>query len=211
MLTMSSLALSDAILALACLFAVFMMAQQKAFADLHKGSATAALIGFILMGLASIVGSLRYGFSNIWASPHEMLSNAAMYMAPPLIGIATILGVSTKAWNKPIWGKLIIGICLMYEVSRWYGMDIIYRDLQNTVLLLIIVYSVFRNAIDNNARWLVLTGVSSYFIGALIIGTEGTLAGYLRLDLFRYLIGLGNLLMGTGLYFVFKDRTKQTL
>ncbi|MGB0360819.1 MAG: DUF6962 family protein [Endozoicomonas sp.] len=202
---MSSLALSDAILALACLFAVFMMAQHKAFSDINKNSATAALIGFVLMALASIVGSLRYGFSNDWIPAHEMLSNAAMYLAPPLICIATVFGITTKEWSKPAWGKLIVSICLIYEISRWYDMDIIYRDLQNTILLLGIIYSLFRASIDNSARWLILTGVSSYFIGALIIGTEGTLAGYLRLDLFGYLIGLGNLLMGTGLYFLFKN------
>ena len=73
--------------------------------------------------------------------------------------------------------------------------------------LIIVTYLLFRSHVNTGARWLIFTSILSYFIGALIIGTEGTLAGYLRLDLFRYLTGLGNLLMSTGLYYVFADRT----
>ncbi|WP_209275160.1 hypothetical protein [Thalassotalea sp. G20_0] len=206
MQTMSSLAISDAVLAFACLFAVFLMAQQKSFADVHRFSATAALLGFLLMALASITGSVRYGISSAWSGPHDMLVNAAMFLAPPLTGIATCLGVSVSSWSRAAWGRLILGVCVVYEVCRWYGLDIIYRDLQMAVLLIFASFLLLRSSVESGPKWLIIASVTSYFTGALIIGTEGTLAGYLRLDLFRYLIGLGNLLLSSGLYLLFKNR-----
>ncbi len=203
---MSSLAISDAVLAFACLFAVFLMAQQKAFSEVHRLSATAALLGFLLMALASITGSLRYGISTAWSGPHEMLVNAAMFLAPPLTGIATCLGVTVNSWSRAAWGRLILGICIVYEVCRWYGVDIIYRDLQMALLLVSALYLLLHSPVESSPKWLIIASIASYFTGALIIGTEGTLAGYLRLDLFRYLVGLGNLLLSSGLYLLFKNR-----
>ena len=133
-----------------------------------------------------------------------MLVNAAMFLAPPLTGIATCLGVTARSWSRATWGRLILGICVVYEICRWYGVDIIYRDLQMAVLLAATLYLLLRSFVAPGCKWLIIAAIASYFIGALIIGTEGTLAGYLRLNLFRYLVGLGNLLLGSGLYLLFK-------
>lgn len=202
---MSSLALSDAVLAFASVFAVFLMAQQKAFARIHRASAAAAMLGFSLMALASITGSLRYGVSPAWSAPHEMLVNVAMFMSPPLVGIAACLGLTTRSWSRPAWGRLILGICVVYEATRWYGLEIIYRDLQLALLLVTTLYLLLRSSIEPGPKWLMIASIASIFTGALVIGTQGTLAGYLRLDLFRYLIGLGNLLFSSGLYFALKN------
>ena len=207
---MSSLAISDTILALSSLFSVFLMAQQKVFAGLHRISATAALFGFLLMALAAITGSLYYGFSTIWGSPHKMLVNAAMFLAPPLTGIATCLGVLGKSLKRAVWGRVILGVCIVYEVCRWYGLETLYRDLQMALLLTLALYLLVRTTLEPGPKWLIIASIISYFTGALVIGTEGTLAGYLRADLFRYLTGLGNLLLGSGLYLLFKNRCPNT-
>ncbi len=202
---MSSLAISETVLAFSCLFAVFLMAQQKVFAKIHRISATAALFGFLLMALAAIAGSLHYGFSTVWASPHKMLVNAAMFLAPPLTGMATCLGVLGKSLPRAAWGRIILGVCIVYEVCRWYGLETVYRDLQIGLLLAFALYLLVRSTLEPGAKWLIIAAIASYYTGALIIGTEGTLAGYLRADLFRYLTGLGNLLLGSGLYLLFKN------
>lgn len=202
---MSSLAISYAVLAFASMFAVFLLAQQKAFAQIHRFSAKAALLGFLLMALAAITGALYYGISAVWQGPHDMLANAAMFLAPPLLGGATCLGVTTKNWSSRAWGQVILAVCVVYEVCRWYGLEVIYRDLQVALVLVCALY-LLRGVTDSKVKGLIGTGIVSYLIGALIIGTEGTLAGYLRLDLFCYLVGLGNLLLGSGLYLLFKDR-----
>ena len=202
---MSSLAISYSVLAFASLFAVFLLAQQKVFAQIHRFSAKAALLGFLMMALAAIAGTLYYGISAAWQGPHEMLANAAMFLAPPLLGVATCLGITAKSWSSAVWGRVILAVCVVYEVCRWYGIELIYRDLQVALVLVSIMY-LLRAVADPKTKGLIGTSMVSYLIGALVIGTEGTLAGYLRLDLFCYLVGLGNLLLGSGLYLLFKDR-----
>lgn len=202
---MSSLAISYSVLAFASLFAVFLLAQQKVFAQIHRFSAKAALLGFLMMALAAIAGTLYYGISAAWQGPHEMLANAAMFLAPPLLGVATCLGITIKSWSSAVWGRVILAVCVVYEVCRWYGIELIYRDLQVALVLVSIMY-LLRAVADPKTKGLIGTSMVSYLIGALVIGTEGTLAGYLRLDLFCYLVGLGNLLLGSGLYLLFKDR-----
>ncbi|OED48631.1 hypothetical protein ACH42_02330 [Endozoicomonas sp. (ex Bugula neritina AB1)] len=202
---MSSLAISDAVLAFSSTFAVFLMAQRKTFAEIHRLSANCAMLGFLLMAMASTVGSLRYGISESWAGPHDMLMNVAVYLSPPLAGIAICLGLTTRSWSGAAWGRVILGVCAVYEVSRWYGLDIIYRDLQMVMLVVCITYLAIRSSSASGPRWLIIASIFSYFIGALVIGTQGTFAGYLRLDLFRYLIGLGNLLLSSGMYLTMKN------
>lgn len=202
---MSSLAISDAVLAFSSIFAVFLMAQRKAFAEIHRLSANCAMLGFLLIAMAATVGSLRYGISDSWAGPHDMLMNVAMFLSPPMVGIAICLGLTTRCWTGAIWGRVILGVCIIYEVSRWNGLEIVYRDLQLAILVVCILYLAIRSSLASGPRWLIIVSMFSYFTGALVIGTQGTFAGYLRLDLFRYLIGLGNLLLSSGMYLMMKD------
>ena len=202
---MSSLAISDAVLAFASAFGVFLMAQRRSFAEIHRQSATCAMIGFALMTLGATAGTLRYGFSPAWTGPHEMLTNVALFLSPPMVGIAVCLGLTTRSLKGSTWGRIVLGICVLYEVCRWYGLEIIYRDMQVAILAVVILTLALRSPIENGSRMLIIASMLSIFTGVMIVGTQGTLAGYLRLDLFRYLIGLGNLLLSSGLYFLLKN------
>ena len=207
---MSSLAISDAMLAFASIFAVFIMAQQKAMAQVHRMSSIIALFGFLLMAMAASAGCLRYGISaQVWAAPHDMLTNIATYMAPPLISIALCLGLSARSWSRAAWGRVIIVICLLYEISRWYELDAIYRDLQLALAISFTLYFTLKSQLDYGPKLMILTAIASYFVGGLIIGNQGTLLGYLRLDLFRYFIGLGNLLLSSGMYLALRNSYPQ--
>ena len=206
---MSSLAISDAVLAFSSIFAVFLMAQRKTFAEIHRLSANCAMLGFLLMATASVVGSIRYGISDSWSGPHSMLINVAMFLSPPLVGIAISLALTTRSWSGAAWGRVILGVCIVYEISRWNGLELIYRDLQLSLLVATVFYLTMKSSLAPGPRWLIILSLCSYFIGALVIGTQGTLAGYLRLDLFRYLIGLGNLLLSSGMYLTMKNSYPQ--
>ncbi len=208
MSTMSSLALSDAVLAAASSFAVFLLCQQKAFAGIHRTATKGALLGFLLIALASLAGTLKFGFSEVWNDVYLFLNNAATYLSPPLIGTAIALLLSNREWSKPAWGRMIIGLCLAYEITRWYGVEALYRDALLAVSLLIALLSVLRAQIEPGPKGLLLIAFISFFIGGLVIGNQGTLAGYLRLNLFHYLMALGSLLLGTGLFMLLKDQNR---
>ena len=208
---MISLAMSDAVLAFASAFPVFLLCQQKSFDQAHKLPAKAALFGFLLMSIGAGLGTLKYGFSDIWSGPYWMFNNIATFMSPPLVTIALVQVLTAKFWSAAAWGRTIIAICLMFEVSRWYGFETIYRDLQLAVCIVVGLVMVTRSYMTTGTRALIMVSFASFFVGGMLIGNEGTIAGYLRLNLFRYFIALGNLMLGTGLYFLLRQKKPERL
>ena len=208
---MISLAISDAVLAFASAFPVFLLSQQKDFDPAHRLPAKAALFGFLLMAIGAGLGALKYGFSDIWAGPYWMFNNIATFMSPPLVTIAIVQILTAKFWSPAAWGRTILAICVLFEVFRWYGLETIYRDLQLALCIVAGLVMVTRSYMSMGARALIMVSFASFFVGGMLIGNEGTIAGYLRLNLFRYFIALGNLMLGTGLYFLLRQKKLETL
>ncbi len=206
----SSLAISDAMLAFASSFSVFLMAQQKVFTRVHRTSCTMAMYGFLLIATAAVLGCLRYGFSSYWAASHDLVTSIALLLAPPVVGAALCLGLSAKSWSKTTWIQGIVLVCVLYGLALWLGTDKFYRDAQLTVALALTLYCMLRSQMNYGPKLMIFTAIACYFIGGLIIGNQGTLLGYLRLDLFRYFMGLGNLLLSSGMYLAFKVVYPQT-
>ncbi|PJE78867.1 hypothetical protein CI610_02185 [invertebrate metagenome] len=198
----NSLAISDIVLAFASLFAVFLMAQVKQFPALYKTSSIAAFTGFLLMGLASVVGSLHYGISPIWTPYHKILTELAMLLSPPLVAIALSLILCADSWTKRRWFFLIAAIIAFYSISRHFDAGELYCNIQLSILLLFITVQMIRAKIEPMPHVILWSSIIIYFLGGIVIGNEGTLMGYLRLEMFRYIMGLGNLLLGTAMFMV---------
>ena len=205
----SSLALSDTVLALASIFSVCLMAQQKTIARLHRLSSFMALLGFFLMALAAGIGSLRYGVSPAWTGSHIIMTNIATFSAPPLISAALCLGVTTSVWRVRVWFAFILGLGLLFELASYYRVANLYRDILMALSLIVCLLFTLRSQLKLGIKIITLTAISSYFIGGLVIGNQGTLLGCLRLDLFRYFIGLGNLLLSSSLFFILRKHQLQ--
>ena len=208
---MISLAMSDAVLAFASAFPVFLLSQQKGFDPAHRLPAKAALFGFLLIAIAAGLGTLKYGFSDIWSGPYWMFNNIATFMSPPLVTIALIQILTAKFWSRAAWGRAIIAVCLLFEVSRWYGVEALYRDMQLASCIVVGLVVIARSYMETSTRLLIMVSFGSFFVGGMLIGNEGTIAGYLRLNLFRYFIALGNLMMGTGIYFLLRQNQPEKL
>ncbi|MBU2708405.1 hypothetical protein KCM76_20600 [Zooshikella marina] len=200
---MTSLAVSDAILCFSCSYSVFLLLQQKTFSNDQKLPATAALIGFILMSLASFFGTLYYGFSPIWADIHRLFTHAATFLALPLIAGAYAHLAWPLNWHKPMWGRLIIALMICFEIARRFqAIETTYTAIGIMSLLVILLVG-FKFIRQKPSFFIyILVGSASFSVAGLVIGTHGYLAGFLRLDLFHYLLALGSLSLGTG-YFLF--------
>lgn len=201
---MNSLAVSDAVLMLASGFAVFLMAQRGGFDKHHRVTASAAMVGFVLVAIAAFTGSVGYGISESWLPAHEMLTRSAMYLTPLLLGFSLYGGITGHHWQRPFWGRLIIGICVLFEVSRWFGLVDALQDVVMVIAIVTPLVAVVRSGLPFLQQLLVLLTLLVFSSAFVLVGTEGTLAGYLRLDLFRYLVGLGILMISSALYLLFQ-------
>lgn len=207
----SSLALSDTMLAFASIFSVSLMAQQKSMAQVHRLSSIMALLGFSLVALAACLGSLRYGISSRWAVSHDIMTNIATFISPPLISTALCLGLCAKTWNKLAWGGFIIVLWLLYDLSHWYKVDTLYRNVQLTLSLVICLFFILKSNLNYSSKLIGLTAITSYFIAGLIIAFNDSFFACLRLELFQYFLGLGNLLLSSNIYLALKNNYMQPI
>ncbi len=203
-----SVAISDAVLAFSSLFGVFLMAQFRSFEPSRRMPATVALLAFGLVAAAAGLGTLRYGFSAIWTEPHQMLNQAANYLSPSLLAAA----IAATVWNWPLrrqdWGSILLGLMACFELMRrleW--LDTWHLLLSTGALLLMTAAIITRGERKPTFTAFSLTGICAYFIGGLVIGTEGKLAGFLRMDLFHYLLALGNLCIASGFFHYLRGKS----
>ncbi|CAM3710688.1 hypothetical protein [Parendozoicomonas haliclonae] len=207
--TWTSLALSDAILAFSSFFGVFLLSQCYRLAH-DKLPVAGALIAFVLVAVSSSLGTLSYGFSQIWQQPYIMLMTATKTLAPPMLAAALATLCWNLEWSKPTWWRILIGLMVGFELSRYTGYGETYLYTTSAISLAVM----FAAAITVSSRErtftvFMVTAVVAYSLAALVIGTEGQLAGYLRLDLYRYLLALGNLFAASGIFVLLKRLSRE--
>ena len=199
-----SLAISDAILAFSSLFGVFLMAQCYRMAE-SRLPVIGAMLGYILVGSAAALGTIRFGITQSWAPAHDMMTAAAVTLGPSLLAAA--LGSICLGWNwqKPTWWRMLIGLMAGYELFRQFGLQHTFNMTINTVAMAVMAFSAFRTYhIQRIFSGFILIAVGAYSLASLVIGTEGQLAGYLRLDLYRYLLALGHLFSASAIFILTK-------
>ncbi|ERI51063.1 hypothetical protein N878_23995, partial [Pseudomonas sp. EGD-AK9] len=100
-----STALSDGVLALACLACALVIGKaRKHYGEADQPALFCALLGFLLPAAAAGVGMLRYGFDPGWQGAHLWLSQASSFLALPLLGAAALALGRGWAWSRPNWG-----------------------------------------------------------------------------------------------------------
>ena len=206
--TWTSLAISDAILAFSSFFSVFLMSQCHKLA-LRKMPVVGALMAYALAGFGATLGTLRYGFSDDWIAPYEMMMAAAKTLSPPLLATAMATLCWKLHWSRPAWWRLLIGMMAGYELARYTGYADTFLYISSALsLLIMLTASLSWVRRESTSTLFLVVSVFAYGLAALVIGTEGRLAGYLRLDLYRYLLALGNLLSASGIFIMLKSQHK---
>ena len=206
-----SLAISDAILALSSFFGVFLMFQCQKLVSVRV-PVKAALFAYLLAGCGAAIGTLFYGFSNAWAGAHQLFSNAATTMSPALLAGACVCLLYRVNVQGATWWRLLIALMLGFEVGRQTGHVGLFQTIVAIVsLAAIAVATVLKQGYSSMVPMFLLGSVLIYALGAVVIGTEGSFGDYLRLDLYHYLLALGNLLSATALFTLLKNQAKGEL
>lgn len=203
---MPSTAISDAILCLSSSFSVFLMAQRGNVSVLQRPAALGAMLGFLGFALASFFGTLRFGLGEQWLEVHSLFSQAATYMALPLIGMAFLCLTLPWQLSRPGWGRVLLALMVAFELIRRFEWLESYRLLLGGISLIIITLAVLRLMQSNRKiALLALAGVISSATAGLIIGTQGSIHGWLRVDFFHYLLALSNLCLGSALFLLLRE------
>ncbi|MFI8745470.1 hypothetical protein ACIGKL_09955 [Pseudomonas sp. NPDC077186] len=184
-----STALSDGVLALACLACALVIGKaRKHYGEADQPALFCALLGFLLPAAAAAVGVVRYGFDPGWQGAHLWLSQASSFLALPLLGAAALALGRGWAWSRPNWGRIVLGLCAFFELFRQMGYLEDYRLALNLATLALILYA-------GALQWprcappaVAAAVVGLFLLAGLAVGTEGFIGPLRRVDLFHGLL-----------------------
>jgi hypothetical protein len=184
-----STALSDGLLALACLACVVVIGKaRQRYGEGDQPALFCALLGFLLPAAAASVGVMRHGFDPDWQAAHLWLSQASSFLALPLLGAAALALGRGWAWSRPNWGRIVLGLCAFFELFRQMNLLDDYRLLLNLATLLLILYA---GAVQWPRRLPIAAAagvVGLFLLAGLAVGTEGFIGPLRRVDLFHGLL-----------------------
>jgi hypothetical protein len=184
-----STALSDGLLALACLACAIVVGKaRKHYGDADQPALFCALLGFLLPAATAAVGVIRFGIDPSAQAAHLWLSQASSFLGLPLLGAAALALGRGWQWSRANWGRILLGLCAFFELFRQMNQLEDYRLLLNLATLLLIMYA---GAVQWPKRipLAVATAVVGLFLLAgLAVGTEGVIGPLRRIDLFHLLL-----------------------
>lgn len=184
-----STALSDGVLALACLACALVIGKaRKHYGEADQPALFCALLGFLLPAAAASVGALRYGFEPGWQGAHLWLSQASSFLALPLLGAAALALGRGWAWSRPNWGRIVLGLCAFFELFRQMGYLEDYRLALNLATLALILYAGALQWPRRAPPAVASAVVGLFLLAGLAVGTEGFIGPLRRVDLFHGLL-----------------------
>lgn len=184
-----SSALSDAILALACLAGLIELGRGWRRAPGRAQPALlAALLGFALTAAAAGCGVLHYGLDPSWSAAHQWLSRASSMLGLPLIA-ASAISLSLGRGDRPAhWLGLTLGLCALFVLSYWLDISALSGLAINLISLALLLAAGRRQA-PRRAPLLAASAVVGLFLLAgLVVGSQGFIGAWQRVDLFHALL-----------------------
>ncbi len=86
-----------------------------------RGTITASLVALILVASSALPLALaQWGLGNNSVEhAQRMMGLAAQHMSLPLLGLACLYLASGWRWKPMVWSRIILGILVFYELSRY--------------------------------------------------------------------------------------------
>ncbi len=204
----TSLALSNAILACSSLFGVFLLSQGYGVTQ-QKAVVFSGLLAFGLVAIVSVQGTLIHGFSIDCQTSYVMMVEASKTLSPPALA-AAIAGLCwQKQWQKQNLWRGLMGLMAGYELARHTGHLVFYSNSISVLSLACILVATFTNKLfERTSTMFLAVAAMAYGLSATVIGTQGQLDGFLRQDLHRYLLALGNLFCASAMFMMLKKELR---
>ncbi|WJN58908.1 hypothetical protein [Pseudomonas sp. SO81] len=181
-----STAISDGILALACLASLFWL--RPAFSG--QPVLRALLFGFGLPAVAAFCGTVRYGLAPDWVEIHRAFSQLSGLLGLPLLGLAALSLSRNRTWSPGIWTVWVVGLVALLIGAEHLKLGQPYRLGLNLVTLLLILYAGLSEWPLRQPGLMAIGVVALFLVAGLAVGTEGFIGPLRRVDLYHALLTL---------------------
>ena len=176
-----STALSDGLLALACLASLLWL--RPAFSG--QPVLRALLLGFGLTATAALCGAVRYGLDPSWIEKHRSFTQLSAALGLPLLGLAVLVLSRGWAWSRSIWTLCLLALVGLFIGARVLGMDQSHRLALSLSTLLLILYAGLSRWPQLRPGLQAIGVVGLFLVAGLVVGTEGFIGTLRRVDLFH--------------------------
>ena len=185
-----STALSDGILALACLTSAFVLVRAgRELADGERPAWFCALLGLLIPAAAALCGVVRFAIDPSWRDIHSLVSQAGTYLALPLIAVSIFVFARHLLWTGARWGGLVFGLCVLFELTRRFELLAEYRLLLSFAsFMLILLAGIGRLPESPLPPMAALAVIALFLVAGLVVGTDGFMGPLRRVDLFHALL-----------------------
>lgn len=184
-----STALSDGMLALACLACAIAIGKaRRHYGEADQPALFCALLGFLLPAAAAAVGVVRFGIDPDAQAAHLWLSQASSFLGLPLLGAAALALGRGWEWSRANWGRILLGLCAFFELFRQMNQLDNYCLLLNLATLLLILYAGAVQWPRRAPLAAAIAVVGLFLLAGLAVGTEGFIGSLRRVDFFHALL-----------------------
>jgi hypothetical protein len=184
-----STAVSDGVLALACLACVVGILRSPRWTEKNLRATWLLVIAALLLtGATAVVGVLHFGVDESWQALHTKLSQASSLLALPVLGVAALTLIRGWHWQRLGWCWVIISLSLLFEGAKRLGVLDSYKLVLNLATLLLILYAGVTQG--RKALPAAIGVVVLFIVAGLVVGTQGNLGPLLRVDVFHALLSL---------------------
>lgn len=184
-----STALSDGVLALACLACAIAIGKARShYGEADQPALFCALLGFLMPAAAAAAGGIRFGFDPSAEAAHMWLSQASSFLGLPLLGAAALALGRGWQWSRANWGRILLGLCAFFELFRQFNQLEDYRLLLNLATLLLIAYAGAVQWPKRAPPMVAGVVVGLFLLAGVAVGTHGFIGSVRRIDLFHALL-----------------------
>ena len=180
-----STSISDAVLVLSALHACWRL----------LGSSLCGVIGFFLVGSAAACGVYRFALK----SPSKEVVAVHEYMSwfASVVGMSYLSAAYYRQEDIAVLANVHVALAFAMVLMRRYltvkGRTVATEVISGFAVVSLLVFSIFRF----NPYGII--GGALYAISGQIVGTQGTMYGIPRVDVFHYLIAVANISLMLGL------------
>ena len=187
-----SIIISDGVLSSVAFYTAFKLFRSGL--SFAKVSAT----GILIIGLTSFIGFINHFGIPQTAPFGRFFGGLSNFLGVPLIGLAFAMLVFKNERLSTFLIALFIIIYILFTYS--YSLPILPMILGSISMLTIVTVSASKIKEKPTFSFLGIIGAILIIVAGLVVGTEGKIGSFLRLDLYHYMIAGAFICFGKALF-----------
>ncbi|MCQ4326912.1 hypothetical protein CXK94_13115 [Stutzerimonas stutzeri] len=93
---------------------------RRHYGEAEQPALFGALLGFVLLAASGAVGVAGFAGMAVQEA-QQWLERASLLLGLPLIALAMLTLARGWAWSRPNWGRVVLGLCVCFELARQLG------------------------------------------------------------------------------------------